>query len=84
MVLIMICVMAPVTAGAAEKSTGRPKITLNSSDPFEFSTVKDKQELLDEAGKYPEKFDLSLILRRAILMNQVSLRMEKGHIMLKE
>ena len=49
MVLIMICVMAPVTAGAAEKSTGRPKITLNSSDPFEFSTVKDKQELLDEA-----------------------------------
>ena len=58
MVLIMICVMAQVTAGAAEKSTGRPKITLNSSDPFEFSTVKDKQELLDEAGKYPEKFDL--------------------------
>ena len=58
MILIVAAVMTPLSVSAAEKHGTDPKITLNSSDPFEFSTIDDKRAFLRETADYPESFDL--------------------------
>ena len=58
MILIIAAVMLPCTAAAVEKSGKAPKITLNSSDPFEFRTIKEKEMFLDGDDDLPESYDL--------------------------